>query len=863
MRLEIAKGLEKEEPFEAFERNPNEETISRISKKLHTQEMLDKIFSNSRKPDNDTRPLLTLISKSLITFENCKRAIFRDGRNARYTPHEFFNQEFCEELLSNHMFRCIPEEYMTVERCLAAVQYSWTELRLVPMYMRNKKICDCAIKQSFGAIAYLPKTFITKEIAVNAIINSVVIMAEAKEKKCYITWPIEYVPKKMLTKELIMLSISVSSDSINNIPERFISKEIAISMVQHNGMSLRHVPEKYRANDKIIEIALKNNPAAFRYVPEEKKTHELCEAVYLKMPQIVDIQLSAFPEEYREEFLFRYKSQYQKDILCLEPPEKIEYPIVSSVESLSTQGDYEVYDLADSESRQSYVSYYVSDLHIEHQLGLFNMPLFLVEEAIRKKIDELISSAPDTDCLLLIPGDIADGYKLSELFYRQLIRQWEGPIISTLGNHELWDLYKEESDNSDLDSIFGKFRAGSMNRRSYSFLLENELLLYYKGMKWVNLTEKEIMEADQKELSEICDKSSIVILGGVGFSWCNPVFNADMGLYKDTLSRSEEIERSTRFLNVYRKIEECANHNRVIVLTHNPPEDWTKKKLNSNWVYVCGHTHRNHIHIEDNGSILLNNNQIGYRPRKWYLKGFNLEQKAQYDPLAYLQDGIHNITSQKYIEFNQCAGIQMDNFVRPGHIFALKHDGIYMFLYQEHILSILNGGALSKAEHDIDYYFENLSLFASKVKKAFEPYHSALTSIGEWIRKHGGKGSVHGCIVDIDLLNHIYLDPYDAKAKFYFATDMTNKVFFRDLNHLLQDSPIIYCKESLQKALISDSDGIPILLSNGTDSSLTPVPEAVLDRAMYEPSRNMRSIQYAIENNVVRFWRDAILEQKY
>lgn len=194
-------------------------------------------------------------------------------------------------------------------------------------------------------------------------------------------------------------------------------------------------------------------------------------------------------------------------------------------------------------------------------------------------------------------------------------------------------------------------------------------------------------------------------------------------------------------------------------------------------------------------------------------------------------------------------------------VFSFCSCFVYHMIFLDSKWKCSNGGALSKAEHDLNYYYENLSLFATKVKKAFEPYHSALTRIGEWIKKHEGYGYVHGCIVDIDFLNHIYLDPYDAQAKFYFATDMTNKIFYRDFNHLLQDSPIIICRESLQKALDSASAEIPLLLSSGKDSFLTPVPELLLDKAMYEPSRNMRSIQYAIENNVVRFWRDSILTQ--
>ena len=37
------------------------------------------------------------------------------------------------------------------------------------------------------------------------------------------------------------------------------------------------------------------------------------------------------------------------------------------------------------------------------------------------------------------------------------------------------------------------------------------------------------------------------------------------------------------------------------------------------------------------------------------------------------------------------------------------------------------------------------------------------------------------------------------------------------------------------------------------------VPQVVLDKSMYEPSRIMRSIQYIFDQNVLRIWNDAVL----
>lgn len=49
------------------------------------------------------------------------------------------------------------------------------------------------------------------------------------------------------------------------------------------------------------------------------------------------------------------------------------------------------------------------------------------------------------------------------------------------------------------------------------------------------------------------------------------------------------------------------------------------------------------------------------------------------------------------------------------------------------------------------------------------------------------------------------------------------------------------------------------LLPSGEDVSLAKVPEIVLDTEMYEPSRQLRAVQYVLEQNVISIWRDEIL----
>ncbi len=864
--LEVRKGLEPEDPIDAFRRNPCEDTLFYISKRAQTPEMLQEIFANPRLPERTSYPLLRLISKKLITPEVCRYAVLRDSRNLHYVPRDYINAEMFTWLFEHGCsLRVIPKNYQSIDMCRTAVESHWSNLEAVASRYKTKDICECALHQSYGSIAFLPVQFITKEVIVEAVNHSLEIIEDAEARHCYISWPIKYVPEDMLSEEIIRLSLSVAPESICDIPAGRISHETAISLVRKDGLMLKHLPAVYRSDRTIIREAIDNNPLAFRYVDNKRKTRKLCEAVFTQAPELMGRILHTFPEKYREGYEEKYSrmvSETQNEILLRNRvPLRLPSFNESNEKAIQVSDSMKMHNLALLDDASVGQVYYVSDIHLEHQLNLTNYTIETVKEKIAEKVSELVDSAPEQDAPLLVAGDVADGLFLARMLYEELESQWGGEIIAVLGNHELWDAYNETDD--EVDVIVNRFREyGKTGFQMH--ILENELLLLYKGTDWVTFSEQDILEADPEELRRVCEKSTFSVLGGIGFSGKNPCYNADAGLYRDKLSREQEISRTAQFEKVYQKVLHCAEDCRMIVLTHTPPEDWTGLELHPKWIYVCGHTHNNRLVLSENGQLcLLNDNQLGYQPCPWALKGFSVEQRTKYDPFANMEDGIHIITAKEYLDFNRCEGINVGRFVRNGQIYVIKCSGIYMFFYKERSISILNGGALSKAEHDLEYYYENLPLYVSQVRRAFTPYYNALKQVSESVKAIGGWGSIHGCIVDIDFFNHVYLDPYDGALKFYYADDMTNKVFYAGIEALVRESPILYTREFILKKLESRESDISLLLAGDENHSLASVPELVLDRTMYGPSRQMRSVQYALENNTIRFWRDAILKLSF
>ena len=196
----------------------------------------------------------------------------------------------------------------------------------------------------------------------------------------------------------------------------------------------------------------------------------------------------------------------------------------------------------------------------------------------------------------------------------------------------------------------------------------------------------------------------------------------------------------------------------------------------------------------------------------------------------------------------------------------LKREGTYMFVFSSGAnLNLLVGGRLNRLDHPKEYYYENMSRYANGVRNAFAPYRRALDAISKEVRAVGGYGDIHGCIVDVDFWNHVYLNPYDGKVSYYYAESTVERKVFKTFRALLKSSPMrpmhpdgTYLLGRFDKA--RKGDDLPILSKRVMP--LASVPDVVLDTdtKMYDPSRIMRSIQYVFDQDVIRIWRDAVLD---
>ena len=826
-------------------------TLSNIPKAVQTEETVLLALENE---EQYSSPVLKYTSKKLKTDAICDKAVAANVLNFLYTP----------------------QEYRTAERCLDAVRRD-TDMHIgeraiisgVPEDVLHgplgNEICKAAVAAKWKTLPYVPKEYITAYMLMSA--------AEAIPEGDSLYDVSHYFPRAKLTKTL------------------------CVAIMKRTGKGFASLPPRFKKDKDVIDAAISSYPDVVMELAEEQLTEERLHRAL----ELDDTLLRRLPDEILDRFGIEHPvNEAQAKGVAPSLPEirtvELELPEVPGTAMTTTTSALPVlYDLTAGDNVPNAGKFfYITDLHLESQLGLTGMTVDEIKGKVAQKVDEMLSGISKEDMadgVLLVGGDVADSEEVAKIFYDAVFFRFRGPIIFVLGNHELWDgctyANGESRRKRSIDEVvaaYKRFYKVGSGFEGKTYCLENEVLVCYKNSMQRNsdefgvgrktagmprgglcvLTEEMLLSTSTDDLREFFDECSMIVLGGLGFCGLNPRYNADTGLFRDRVSREEDIERSKRFRTVYDRVMSCSSDKRVVVLTHTQMEDWTTDAPNKGWVYVNGHTHQNGLVKTDDGVTVLYDNQVGYKPKKWHLNQFSLER--YYDPFETWTDGIYQITPQQYMDFNAGRGIQMEYFRQQGSIYALKQKGVYMFMLQYGIgLYLLRGGQKLNVFHGLEYYAANLEKYVERIQMAFKPYRNALDKIAAEVKRFGGSGYVHGSIVDIDFYNHIYLDPFDGYLMPYFAFDVTGRREFRSVQELLESSPVPALGSDGKPLLLAytkllDTGGVSILAPTVKEDALAVVPMEVLDeKNIYAPSRVMKSIQYLLDKGVVRVWNDAVL----
>ena len=260
---------------------------------------------------------------------------------------------------------------------------------------------------------------------------------------------------------------------------------------------------------------------------------------------------------------------------------------------------------------------------------------------------------------------------------------------------------------------------------------------------------------------------------------------------------------------------------------------------------------------DDGEERIYADNQIGYRNNNPHLKNFLMDW--EYDYFSDYEDGIYEITAQAYQDFMRGTNISMD-FSRKIHIlYMLKKNGYYCFIHKskQGLLSILHGGILKRLEHkDIQYYYDHMDQMIATIKTPMDKYTDFQEKVAGTIQKIGGDGRIHGCIIDINFFNHVYVNPIDLTITGYWASGIIQKVVYPNIPSLLKEQcPQLYT--NYQK-LIEGKRTDP-LMAKQKETQLAMMPQLCLDTDIYKASREISKMQ-RLGSRILTIWNETSLK---
>ena len=501
--------------------------------------------------------------------------------------------------------------------------------------------------------------------------------------------------------------------------------------------------------------------------------------------------------------------------------------------------------------------FYISDLHIDYRITESDNP----NVVIGKIIDRLKNSIKFSDyqnCkiylnrIVIIAGDVSDNFTYFKKFFRKYINEIGNYVKQTIfvpGNHDVWnrELFGTQNIDKRLDKIknyFNKYKDRPV------VMLNNEIY-FSNDCKILNCEDL----LANTTCREIFNRNGFAIFGAMGYAGCNSEFNCDNNIYNGTLtSRSEEIARSKIVDRLHDKLAEIAGDKTIVFVTHMPKSDWSSNRSYvEKWFYISGHTHKPHANLTENSTLhIRDDNQIGYNGMNYAFKFFYTSKV--FNPFCDIDDGIHEIGREKYILFYNGIGEYIDFNRDFNKLYMIKKNATYMFFMcnRDGKLYALSGGNIRKLNHNLEYYYQNIDTYTNNANAALNDYWQHMYKVEQIIKSIGGTGRIHGCIIDIDFFNHIYINPYDGKATPYYATSVIDKYPERDLTTLLKK----HCKELYPKwkKLYIASTHCQELLPNSKENSIRNEPYT--DTAIYKISKIMLNFQRIYKYKVVRIWND-------
>lgn len=849
---------------------------------------------------------LKYVPKEFLSKEMCMRKLAIIPHEAKFIPKGMFDKDMCKVLINsslrielNAWSVCyVPEGYMSYDDWWDIVKVEPSVIKHLPKEYHTKEIFLLSVSVDGRSLEHIPKNRHSNEICKQAIINNPVSLlyvanrffnydmsdlAVSEDVEAFKWVSEDYKTMDNYLSYYVRL-LEIYSDNGDSLPERYVRSAKGIIRESSDDINDDEQITKYQRDLGLRYNEIKEynvETSLFRvieYIGYKEYTHDLYE--YDSFHQFyehlegdltganlydydfegVDISHISLDGAYvNSDTLHRLGVFDDRFYRSLGPNEMSSSKGYACAGEMSRVGMMETIEKSKVLNENIYGTeiHYISDIHLDHKIkGKF--PERATREEVIHYIKEIINEmVSDKKGYLVVLGDVSSHIQLVSIFYEELSKVWNANnIMVTLGNHELWG-YGIEDESLCHHEIVEMYRA-LLDRLNIT-LLENDLVVI-KDVKYV-YPASYLDTMTDNELFDIFDDNELMFFGGVGYSGCNPRFNASQGIYRDTISTIEkDIELTNRFNTMYERLKGVFPKKKILVLTHMPKQDWSNTTHNENWIYMNGHTHHNNL-IRTEDVTVYADNQIGYNNNNIKLKHICIDRS--YDIFEDFPDGKHIISRKEYLRFNWYKGNSVRFNSVNGTIHMLKNSGLYMFFYVENKnnrLYLLYGGRkLNIDNQSMEYYYNNMVDYVNRVEYQMGPYYRALKQISNMVKSIGGSGHIHGSIVDIDYYNHIYLNLSDGKVTPYYAESVVDKDIYPDIPTLLKER----CPEMLDKYLdvAKENDMLESIKEILTQEYRERVlVQKVYDTSMYKPSNKILGLQYMTNKNIIRVWYDDILK---
>ena len=253
--------------------------------------------------------------------------------------------------------------------------------------------------------------------------------------------------------------------------------------------------------------------------------------------------------------------------------------------------------------------------------------------------------------------------------------------------------------------------------------------------------------------------------------------------------------------------------------------------------------------------------------QQYYNQLFPSDTEKQVEDFRKYKQGTYEITYLQYWKFyheyvNKYANMPTKpNYIKQ--IYLIKSKDYLIFIADSNsCLYLLNGGKFIKLEgYQLRYFENNLQLYGETIEKRFKKFWDTMDDIAEFCKKldidvHSGK--VHGCIVDIDFFNHLYINPFDGTVTPYYASSTSSMEIHSNLYSLLSER----LPGSIQKfntLLEQQNKKLPEIIC---DRNIIPIEQKKTIPDMYYVSYIIKKFQSVHDANLITQWDASLIQKK-